>query len=114
MSEVEGYVTVFECSDGGSGDPRKSFWQFFIGDTPVGTENPYIAETMKIAIQTCRQVRVSYDPANGNRISQARLQYEYICYEERISRCSAPPSPPVDDVIHETRRLAPGAFSTEN
>lgn len=36
MAYIEDYVTVFESSDGGSGDPAKTFWQFFVGTQPVG------------------------------------------------------------------------------
>jgi hypothetical protein len=28
---VEGYVCVYEASDGGTGNPVKTVWQFFVG-----------------------------------------------------------------------------------
>ena len=48
MANIEDYVTVFESSDGGTGNAVKTFWQFFVGTQPITTENPLIAETMRL------------------------------------------------------------------
>lgn len=104
MANVEGYVTVFESSDGGSGDPAKTFWQFFVGIQPVGTRNPLLAETMRLAVDTSNKVRVTFDPSAGNTMSQARLAFEYVCNYRKIEKCEPPGLP---QEICETIRFAP-------
>jgi hypothetical protein len=79
MADIEDYVTVFESSDGGSGDPAKTFWQFFVGAQPVGTNNPLLAETMRLAIKTSSKVKVTFDQKAGNTMSQARIEFKYVC-----------------------------------
>src|SRR5258708_1488341 len=86
--QIEGYVTVFEASDGGSGDPRKTTWQFFIdpGNAPrdsVITTNSWIAETMHLAIKTNSRVRTSYDSVS-HVASQARIEFAYVCESVRL------------------------------
>jgi hypothetical protein len=103
MPFVEDFVTVFESTDGGTGDPAKTFWQFFVGGQPVRTENPLIAETMQLAIKTSSKVRVAFDSAAGNTMSQARIEFKYICDARKIQKCD-PNSP---DEICESRRYAP-------
>jgi 2-iminobutanoate/2-iminopropanoate deaminase len=76
MGSIEGYITVFESSDGGTGDPVKTFWQFFVhvlggGTQQVTTENARLAETMRLAVETTSNVRVTYDDATKV-MSQAR------------------------------------------
>ncbi len=72
MAEVEGNVEVYESSDGGTGDPAKTVWQFFIGKQPTVTKNHEIAATMRLAIQTAHKVKVTYDLPD-NTITQARI-----------------------------------------
>jgi hypothetical protein len=104
MADIEDYVTVFESSDGGSGDPAKTFWQFFVGTQPVGTTNPLIAETMRLAINTSSKVRVTFDQQAGNMMSQARIGFKYVCNSREINRCDPPNLP---QQICETLRYAP-------
>ena len=106
MADLEGYVTIYESSDGGSGDPRDIIWQFFVGPEPVNTKNPYIAETMRLAISTNSQVRVTHDP-NNRTLSQARIRFKYICEALKIRVCKPDEPEPVEEEICETRRLAP-------
>jgi methionine synthase II (cobalamin-independent) len=76
---VEGYVTVYESSDGGSGDPHETFWQFRVYASPeiqpfVTTRNHRLAETMRFAMDTKRKVKVTYDAAAPYTMSQARIE----------------------------------------
>ena len=34
MAQIEGHVSVYESSDGGTGDPAKTHWIFFVGARP--------------------------------------------------------------------------------
>jgi hypothetical protein len=104
MANIEGYVTVYESSDGGTGKPCNTFWQFFVGQQPVSTENHWIAETMRLAISTNSKVNVTYDSDKGNRMSQARIEFNYICESRQIQECDMPESKM--KVICETRRYA--------
>ena len=76
MADIEGRVTVYESTDGGSGRPEKTFWQFFIKDAEmeiaVNTYNPLIAETVRLAILAGAQTRVTYDTGTKE-VSQVRL-----------------------------------------
>lgn len=87
MATINGYITVYESSDGGSGNAEDTFWQFFVDSdpttpgnrVPVTTRNFRIAETIRLAINTGQKVRVSYsdeDGESGNRISQARIEFK--------------------------------------
>jgi hypothetical protein len=87
MATIEGYVTVFESSDGGTGDPAKTFWQFFIGTQPVRTENRFLAETMRLAVDSSSKVSVTYDENKGNTMSQARIEFTYVCESRRYAPC---------------------------
>jgi hypothetical protein len=87
VANAEGLVTVYESSDGGTGDPARTFWQFFVGPQPVKTENHYLADTVQLAIRTNSRVKVTYDPAAGNMASQVRLEFEYACETRRLSPC---------------------------
>jgi hypothetical protein len=110
MAQVEDYIKVFEATDGGSGDPAKTFWQFFVGAQPVTTKNPLIAETMMLAVNTQSKVRVIFDPADGNTMAQARMEFSYVCNSRKIEKCQPPDSPAPDDSpaeICETIRYAP-------
>jgi hypothetical protein len=106
MADIEDYVTVYESSDGGTGNAVKTFWQFFVGSQPVSTENPLIAETMRLAINTNSKVRVSYDPAAGNTMAQARIEFTYVCSYRKIQKCESPNSDSPEEIC-ETIRYAP-------
>jgi hypothetical protein len=71
--DVEGYVTVYESTDGGTGSPQKTFWQIFVGKTPMGTKNAELAETARLAIMLKNKVNASYDDTTSV-ILQIRLQ----------------------------------------
>jgi hypothetical protein len=107
MPQIEGCVTVYESADGGSGNPVKTFWQYCVENgkerIPVTTENFHLAETTRLAIETSCQVRVSY---NDQIMSQARLEYKYICEYHKVSEYG-PNGNPVDKEICDARRLAP-------
>jgi hypothetical protein len=105
MAAIEGYVDVYEASDGGTGDPVQTFWQFFVGGQAVGTRNHRLAETMRIALETNSVVMVTYDPQNGSAISQVRIAFKYVCESRRIEVCDREP-PEQSIVICETRRVA--------
>jgi hypothetical protein len=107
MADIEDYVTVFESSDGGTGNAAKTFWQFFVGSQPVSTENPFIAETMRLAINTNSKVRVTFDPKAGNTMSQARIEFKYACNSRKIQKCEPPNSSDSPQEICETIRYAP-------
>ena len=110
MAETTGYVKVYESSDGGTGNPVKTVWAFFVVNDKKGeqvtvtTENQHIAETMRLAISTIQWVRVTYDDET-NVMSQARIAYEYICEYHNIYECVD--GKPVEKEICDTRRLAP-------
>jgi hypothetical protein len=106
MAQIDDYIRVFESSDGGSGDPANTFWQFFVGAQAVTTKNSLLAETMQLAINTNSRVRVTFDPAAGNRMSQARIEFQYVCNSRPIQRCE-PPAPDSPQEICETIRYAP-------
>ena len=74
MADTEGKVEVYESSDGGTGDPAKTNWQFFVNGKPVTTGNHFIAETMRLAIETDHKVRVTFN--SDSTISQARIQFQ--------------------------------------
>ena len=50
MAVVKGYVTVYESSDGGTGNPAKTFWQLFVNNQPVSIDNHLMADTVRLAI----------------------------------------------------------------
>jgi hypothetical protein len=107
MANVLGYVTVYESSDGGSGDPNATFWQFFVdpGNAPrqaVTTKNFRLAKTMALAIKTSSRVSVTYGAKNE--MEQVRIEFNYICELEQIRPCSSSPEP---QNVCLTRRYAP-------
>jgi len=108
MATVDGYIKVFEASDGGTGNPLDTVWQFFVDVQPVTTKNERLAETAKLAVMTASRVRVTYDEANGNTISQIRMEFDYICTAEMVHNCNqTPPPEPGTQYICETKRFAP-------
>lgn len=107
MANVNDFVRVLEASDGGTGNPADTFWQFFVGAQAVTTRNPLLAATMKLAVETEAKVNVTFDPAGGNTMSQARIEYRYICEEQQITRCNPGPEPGPAQKICEGRRYAP-------
>jgi hypothetical protein len=110
MATKSGYIKVFEASDGGTGDPLATVWQFFVDNQPVTTKNERLAETARLAVTTASRVDVTYDPASGNAISQIRMEFGYICTSEQIRECeqpSVPPPPPGTKYVCQTKRFAP-------
>lgn len=110
MANATGYIKVFETSDGGTGDPLKTFWQFFVDAQPVTTKNERLAETARLAVTTASRVNVTYDSANSNTVSQIRMEFEYVCTAELIRDCHTPtnPQPPEGTrYVCETKRFAP-------
>lgn len=109
MAIKDGYIRVFEASDGGTGDPLKTVWQFFVDHQPVTTTNEYVAHAAILAVKTASRVRVTYDAGN-NVASQVRMEFSYVCTSELINDCNQPtqpPPPPGTRYICETKRLAP-------
>ena len=110
MATVEGLVTVYEASDGGTGSPAETFWQFFVFDPTeqtniaVNTVNHLIAETMRLAIKTNNKVQVTYDDST-KKMSQARLALTYICESREIYLCDD--TQPVTKVICTAERYSP-------
>lgn len=90
MSNVTGHVTVYESSDGGSGDPAKTTWQFFVGTQPVNTTNQFLAQTIRVAIQTNSQVQVTFDNTTKT-LSQVRIEFKYSCETRRLTACKEEP-----------------------
>jgi hypothetical protein len=90
MAQVEGNVSVYESSDGGTGDPAKTHWIFFVAGQALNTDNHFIAETMRVAINTNSTVRVQFDPA-GPTVTQARLEFDYVCETRRYASCRKKP-----------------------
>src|ERR1700674_5044621 len=101
---VEDYVLVYEASDGGTGDPRLTVWQFFIGAQPVTTKNPELAETIRLAVDSNSKVKATYDDQNANTLLQARIVFTYVCESVQITGCG-----PVDEAksICVTKRYSP-------
>lgn len=109
MANATGYIKVFEASDGGTGDPLKTFWQFFVDAQPVTTKNEKLAETAKLAVITASRVNVTYDLAD-NAISQIRMEFQYVCNAELIRDCHPPTNPQPPDgtrYVCATKRFAP-------
>src|SRR4029078_9837535 len=110
MATARGYIKVFEASDGGTGDPLNTVWQFFVDAQPVTTKNERLAQTAKLSVITTRPVDVTYDPASSNTISQIRMEFQYVCTAELIRDCHHPTNPPPPDgtrYVCETKRFAP-------
>ena len=105
MATIEDYVRVYESTDGGSGDPADTLWQFIVGKQAVVTENHHHAETIRLAIKTSSKVRVSYDEKDGNKILQVRMEFAYICESKKIEPCDSAAGQPT--TICETHRYAP-------
>jgi hypothetical protein len=102
--QVEGYVCVYEASDGGTGNPAKTIWQFFVGGQPVKTENHWLAETMRLAVKTNSKVKVTYD--QNNVMSQARIEFHYFCEKRKVEPCD-PNNPDALKEVCETVRYSP-------
>jgi hypothetical protein len=107
MGMVTGYITVFESSDGGSGDPATTKWQFSInpGTAPpqaVNTSNDRLAATMRLAIQTNSRVTVAFKD-NDDTMEQARIVFNYICEKVSIEPCG----PGERTTVCITKRYAP-------
>jgi hypothetical protein len=110
MATIDGYIRVFEASDGGTGDPVKTIWQFFVDNQPVTTTNPRLADTATLAVTTASKVRVTYDENNSNTISQIRMEFSYVCTSEPVHDCNikpVEPPPPGTKYVCETKRYAP-------
>ena len=86
VSNVTGHITVYESSDGGTGDPAKTTWQFFIGTQPVNTTNQFFAQTIRVAIQTNSQVQATFDNTT-NKLSQVRIEFKYSCETRLLAAC---------------------------
>lgn len=114
MANANDYVRVFEASDGGTGNPADTFWQFFVGAQPVTTKNALLAATMKLAVETEAKVDVTFDPAAGNKMSQARIEYRYLCEEQRITLCHPGPEPGPTRKICEGRRYSQCALGEQD
>jgi hypothetical protein len=69
-TSLNDFITVYESSDAGTGDPTKTTWQFFVGAKPVTTTNSFLAETVRLAIMTNSKVMVT---VNGNTLTQVRI-----------------------------------------
>jgi hypothetical protein len=89
---VEGLVSVFESSDGGTGDPTKTTWQFFVAGKSCNTKNHSMAETVRLAVYSNTPVRVIFDDATGDTILQVRMEFEYACETKRVNRCNTQPT----------------------
>ena len=83
---IQGYIDVYESSDGGTGDDSKTVWQFFIKGQPLLTNNRCLAETMRFAIETSSPVEITYDEGS-NIISQTKLKFKYDCETIRHAPC---------------------------
>lgn len=92
-STVTGNVTVYESSDGGTGCPTKTTWQFFVGTRPVNTDNHFLAQTIRLAIETNSEVQVTFDSATS-KLSQARIEFKYSCETRRLAACKPEPGDP--------------------
>ena len=108
MGTINDFVMVFEASDGGSGDPEKTFWQFLMGsgNLAVTTENPLLVETMRLAVETSSKVQVTFSDSSPHVMSQARIEFRYVCNSRKIDRC-VPGQPDSPQEICETIRFAP-------
>src|SRR6516162_7983794 len=97
IQTIEGYVTVYETSDGGSEDPRRTVWQFFV-DPGIGarqaviTRNNWIAETMRLAVKTASRARVTFDDVT-HVMQQARIEFAYVCELTKVIPCQGAPEP---------------------
>jgi hypothetical protein len=81
---------VYESSDGGTGDPAKTIWQFFVGTQPVNTTNQFFSQTIRVAIQTNSQVQVTFDNTT-KALSQVRIEFKYSCETRRLAACKEEP-----------------------
>ena len=77
MPQISGYVTRYESSDGGSGDPAKTIWQVFVDKQAVTTTNANLAETFRLALQTDSPVTVTYDKTKTTAVTQVRIDFNY-------------------------------------
>jgi len=77
-----------------------------VGGLAVGTKNPRLAETMKLAVETSSKVRVSYDD-NSKTMLQARMEFTYVCGSRKVVQCGNHPPTEPEKEICETIRYAP-------
>ncbi|MDZ4861588.1 MAG: hypothetical protein SGI88_21655 [Candidatus Hydrogenedentes bacterium] len=109
MANANGYVRVYESTDGGTGKPEDTTWMFFVGADSFATANPFHAETIRFAIKTNNRVMVTYDETNKS-ISQVRMEFSYICQEHEFRPCrpdDAGDNPLPPKTICETYRYQP-------
>lgn len=111
MGAIDGYVTVYEFSDGGTGDPNQTLWQFIVdpGNAPrefVTTSNHQLAETMRLAVKTNSRVLVSYKDNAGHSMEQARIEFTYVCESLRLMGCPSTTGPEEPLSICVTRRYS--------
>jgi hypothetical protein len=71
--DVAGKITVYECSDGGTGDPAKTTWQFFVGEKAVITKSHFLAEAVRLALHMGRDVKVQVVSGTNNTLTQVRI-----------------------------------------
>lgn len=71
--EQEGLVEIYESRDGGSGKTEETSWSFrvFDGVDVVNSNNPLIAATVQLALETSSPVRLIYDESKT--VSLARI-----------------------------------------
>jgi hypothetical protein len=61
---------------------------------------------MRLAVETNSKVKVTYDPAAGNTMSQARIEFKYVCEKRKIEPCD-PNQPGAQREVCETLRYSP-------
>jgi hypothetical protein len=107
MGTVEGYVTVYEFTES---NPGNFLWQFFVdpGGAPqsVTTADERFAETMRLAVKTSATVRVSYNDVAPHNMEQARIVFNYICEEMRLTPCRPTGGPGEPIFVCITRRYS--------
>lgn len=69
--------------------------------------NHHLAVTMRLALDTNSRVRVRFNEANNNTMSQARIQFEYCCERRKVMKCNRGSPKPTNDEICELRRITP-------
>jgi hypothetical protein len=107
MAITRGYITIFEASDRGTGNPLDTIWTLLVGGVRVTTTNERLAETAELAITTASRVDIEFDPANDV-ISQIHMEFRYVCTAELVQDCHQTPAPPSGTkYVCETKRFAP-------
>lgn len=113
MGTILGYVTVFESTDAGTGDPHQTTWQFHVDPgnavkKAVITRNARLADTMRFAVEQDSRVQVTYVDGTDVMV-QARLEFNYLCEELRMQLCPGlgEPVEPEPKTVCVTRRFSP-------